>query len=658
MAQSVWHVPLTTNPLTPVSLGPWKDLPKTIGELGSFMLPEFLPDISKSGKTASYTAKSPSLSPPEFSYKDDGVHSDLMGRWDRLVKGREDIIISNASHELWRVVRDSSTRILTPITGAASEDWVAALQPLLDDVVASLIQDMLRPSFVAKNKPSPSCSIRSGTAMVAFSQQGDRTNLFLAHTATAVSIMLAVAVEHKTRTVLLNHLQEMMEPQAYSGGKEVKGRAVVFKLMLQIIVLQEALLKYGTQARVRHGIVFTGHDCVLFQTAAGHDDSGANVHGAAISDRHIVCGPDADTPLLALLIAIYTPKLADEDGVTFYSPRHPGAQWATLWPLIQARRASSRADQQRHICGKADEDADDAGGDVGFGPGKRDDFERGGEADGGTEGEGDSVSRNGGTSSTRGRQTTATHPPFVWLDYQPLGWLGSSRSRLLLRRDGQPLSSPLSSPASSPTISPWSSPPSLPGSVLADPASLCQDVGSRMPSAPLPIIPRLRVTDRISSDNFADVLAGDLSGVPVILKSYADTQIERLSTELAAYDQLRDLAVAPKLIGIYHLPGEDWTGLLLEDAGRQVGEGEDWSELNLSLSERREIYQAVCAVHHAGVLHNDVAPRNIVRRAQGPFRVIDFGEASMGHLCPGSACAELATLREDLGTRNVSPSPA
>jgi tRNA A-37 threonylcarbamoyl transferase component Bud32 len=46
-------------------------------------------------------------------------------------------------------------------------------------------------------------------------------------------------------------------------------------------------------------------------------------------------------------------------------------------------------------------------------------------------------------------------------------------------------------------------------------------------------------------------------------------------------------------------------------------------------------------IHSHGILHNDIAPRNIVEK-NGAVRIIDFGLAEDGHHCEGiSKCPGL-----------------
>ncbi|KAK7012520.1 hypothetical protein R3P38DRAFT_2550136 [Favolaschia claudopus] len=60
------------------------------------------------------------------------------------------------------------------------------------------------------------------------------------------------------------------------------------------------------------------------------------------------------------------------------------------------------------------------------------------------------------------------------------------------------------------------------------------------------------------------------------------------------------------------------------------------------------LYSSMKQIHAAGVVHSDVAPRNVVRGPQGALSVIDFESASVGHQCSGDDCEELKYLHEEL----------
>ncbi|KAJ7633813.1 hypothetical protein DFH06DRAFT_1221718 [Mycena polygramma] len=79
--------------------------------------------------------------------------------------------------------------------------------------------------------------------------------------------------------------------------------------------------------------------------------------------------------------------------------------------------------------------------------------------------------------------------------------------------------------------------------------------------------------------------------------------------------------------------------LVMSDAGTAL---RDFGDLHPT--ERRLLLTRLVCLHQAGVLHNDLEPRNVARSKKfGPL-IIDFDEASLNHVCPGSSCWELRRL--------------
>jgi serine/threonine protein kinase len=56
----------------------------------------------------------------------------------------------------------------------------------------------------------------------------------------------------------------------------------------------------------------------------------------------------------------------------------------------------------------------------------------------------------------------------------------------------------------------------------------------------------------------------------------------------------------------------------------------------------------VARLHEAGVLHNDLEPRNVVISERSGPRIIDFDNATLNHTCGGISCEELAELARNL----------
>ncbi|KAJ7106381.1 hypothetical protein C8R44DRAFT_745445 [Mycena epipterygia] len=118
---------------------------------------------------------------------------------------------------------------------------------------------------------------------------------------------------------------------------------------------------------------------------------------------------------------------------------------------------------------------------------------------------------------------------------------------------------------------------------------------------------------------------------------YGEDDFHDLLREMSAYARLSHLTITPKLLGAFSsLQGTTWTGtgLLLENTGVQV--------------DAAFTTDALTELHTANVKHADFVPRNVLRRDDGSFSVIDFGNAFVDHLCPGTDCGELKNLRDAL----------
>ncbi|KAJ7226650.1 hypothetical protein B0H12DRAFT_241655 [Mycena haematopus] len=135
--------------------------------------------------------------------------------------------------------------------------------------------------------------------------------------------------------------------------------------------------------------------------------------------------------------------------------------------------------------------------------------------------------------------------------------------------------------------------------------------------------------------------------IHVFLKTYPRNLHDSLDRQLAAYNALAKLPCVARLLARIVEPHGDYAGLLLEDAGTQVGNG-SWDAAQLSAEDRIALYSALEHIHAAGVVHRDMAPRNVVRGPQGALYIIDFESAVVGHECIGDDCEELGDLYKDL----------
>ncbi|KAJ7668138.1 hypothetical protein B0H17DRAFT_224909 [Mycena rosella] len=603
----------------PLFLEPWRDLPVTIGELGTFVFPSF-PQMSPQANVPQVSLRTQR---PEFSYHTDSIYDAALGRWGRIISGHENATISDATRASWRLLEISCARSRSASTSKEEEQEVYFDR--IKTVVAGVISDLLTSHYLAEDLVPPNCEIRA--PRLEFSQQGDSCSVLFVNDA----IHSAIAIERKTRIVLYNHLDEMLREQAYSGGPQKGGKAIVFKLALQMNSLQYALRADSSDIRVKHGVLFTGHDLILFEKASGLDDEGKAIVGVAMSTPRVMCGEDAKTPLLAILASIYMPVMDAEDEDAHYAPQDPGPLWPSLLAMVLEQREKERDKRAKSI---AEIDVQ--------GPPPPPPRGRGGDSGGGDDNGGNSDMTDNtaevddygrGASGPTGWETRTDVHRTLWLHYTLPGSMAPPRLLVL-----QPVNSPS-------TTSTSLSPPSSP--VFSDVTATS--------SSQRPMTPHFTITRRVSSGEVAQVLAGDLEGQPVIFKTYPTSAAETLRREVSAYERLGQLTVVPALLGVYSLPGEDWAGLLLQDSGVKVGRG-DWVDHTheLNLAERLAIYAAVCAVHDAGVLHGDVEPRNIVRGARGAMSVIDFGHARMGHVCPGNGCEEPVHLRGCLDIASIS----
>ncbi|KAJ7913058.1 hypothetical protein B0H13DRAFT_2005592 [Mycena leptocephala] len=147
----------------------------------------------------------------------------------------------------------------------------------------------------------------------------------------------------------------------------------------------------------------------------------------------------------------------------------------------------------------------------------------------------------------------------------------------------------------------------------------------------------------------------------VVLKTYAIEDISRLIHEFDVYAAIareagigekvaRHLAViVPTLHAVVKPRYDPWGGLILENAGTVLSEYEiRWDDLGLTHQEKILLYNTLRQLHSAGVVHGDVAPRNILRRPCGAFCLVDFDRSTLNHVCPGATCKELSEFQRVL----------
>ncbi|KDQ07440.1 hypothetical protein BOTBODRAFT_610207 [Botryobasidium botryosum FD-172 SS1] len=83
--------------------------------------------------------------------------------------------------------------------------------------------------------------------------------------------------------------------------------------------------------------------------------------------------------------------------------------------------------------------------------------------------------------------------------------------------------------------------------------------------------------------------------------------------------------------------------LLLDDAGTPL------DCFNGPAVPRKQIFDALVGLHKLGIQHNDIRPQNVLLDpVSGTPSIIDFGMASLDHVCPMERCLELQCLQFEL----------
>ncbi|KAJ7085407.1 hypothetical protein B0H15DRAFT_846801 [Mycena belliarum] len=148
-----------------------------------------------------------------------------------------------------------------------------------------------------------------------------------------------------------------------------------------------------------------------------------------------------------------------------------------------------------------------------------------------------------------------------------------------------------------------------------------------------------------------------LAGGPlldVFVKTYPVEDFDLLLREFDVYSAAAHSGIVPKLHATIKCRPQPWGGLIMENAGTALSAYDDpWEDLKLTQRERLELYDALRRLHAAGIVHGDVAARNILRRPTGAFCLVDFERSSLAHVCPGPVCEELARSQRNLGLEDA-----
>lgn len=628
--------------------GPWGTLPETFDGLLEHLVPAISEDRSQSKSTAPYSASYLSPLSLEFSYLEDDLPTDLSRIYQRLIKGKRHGRFSATSRQLWDTMAvQGGLRGLTSTTGYHGEDFVVKASHQFGQLVASVLTDIdaCRPDDDHSADFSPALYVvQQGAPASNSSQRGGASSLCLRGGAASAGL----SQEHKTTLVLDSHPEDFAGDYVFSNTRHEGVKAIIFRLFLQMYELERELnhrdlntvsidseqqlftrqfdaveveeASTRLDIQVNYGIIYTGHKCVLAKRAQGIGRDGTVIEGLALSQIHVVAGPGATLPLLAMLIAAHAEV---EDDL----PRRPSAErWAVLLKMVETERERFTkerlgllAEMEQHRNSRP--------------PGQ------------GSDNNSEKPDEGGNNTTAGGGAWGAVqvHAQAYYLHLH-FGYPGSSAPpRMLFKIPPDALEAHL---APSP-------PPSRLGSSFSDHTPLPK---SAIAWAEDIIIhtPHLHIRQQLPSGNIAQVFRADISTEgrltrSVVLKLYGAHHLADLLREVSAYDRLRRrLTNVPDVLGIYcSLQDQGWVGLLMDDEGVRIGSG-SWAAIVLTAADRHCLFNALLQLHAAGVVHNDFFPRNVLRRPDGTFSVIDFGNATVGHDCPGSACPELAKLYIEL----------
>ncbi|KAJ6558061.1 hypothetical protein B0H19DRAFT_127494 [Mycena capillaripes] len=638
-------------------LGPWGTLPETFDGL---LVPAISEDHSQSKHTAPYSASHISLLFPEFSYFEDDLPTDLSRIYQRLIKGKRNGKFSAISHQLWdSMAVQGGLRGLTSATGYNGEDFVAKASHQFSQLVASILTDI----DASPLDDDDSADFHPAMYVVQqgqYSQRRGASSLCFRGGAASAGL----SQEHKTTLVLDSHCKYFAGDYVFSNTRHVGVKAIIFKLFLQMHCLERELNSRDLSAvlidsdhelftrefsaaeveeacthvdiQVNYGIVYTGHKCVLAKRAYGIGRDGTRIHGLALSPIYVAAGPGANLPFLAMLVAAHA-EVQDD------SPRRPSAErWEVLLKMVEEERERFAKERVRLLAEMEQRRNQDSSRPPSP-SGNRDGGGNGGGNDGGGN-EGGGKDSGSGNPDEGARGAVKGHAQAYYLhlhfDYPGCSTLPSTLFKITTNELKAHL---VPSP-----------PPSPPGSSFADHTCLPESAITWAQDIILHT-PHLYIRQQLPSADIvqvfrAELVTEDRPAQLVVLKLYGAHHLPDLLREVSAYDRLRRrlTSLVPDVLGIFcSIQDQGWFGLLLDDRGVRVG-SDSWASVVLTSADKHCLFDALLQLHTAGVVHNDFFPRNVLRRPDGTFSLIDFGSATVEHDCPGDACPELAKLRMEL----------
>ncbi|KAJ7868372.1 hypothetical protein B0H14DRAFT_2729980 [Mycena olivaceomarginata] len=604
----------------------------TFGDLEHLLLPPFS-DLSHSSATAPYTNTHPAPSPPQFCLQDDPLMAEQLAACAVLLGNPSDR--SSLRHkrtpagclQLWNLL-EAHIR-LVPCT---QEGWVAIYATYIIAIVSILASDIWPESSCTYWPPSQS-----------YSQRGD------CHIAFSISdiIRVGIAAEWKTSRVLQTHIQEIVSSMLLPDGEAEDWAGIVKKIGLHMGTTYMDLTK-GNEDRipdpsarplvgVHYGLVFSGQACVVAQYLLASSPSGfLPIPGVAVSHAvQVTPGGPTPVPIFALILGVLAQTSA---AVAFRDPAVdlrlqeiwfnetlPAPQLAARFvPDLRAQPSASPPPPSPSAPAPLPPPPPPP---TGAPPAPQSQSGAGGSSAGGTVSSG-AASSFPNDAYTRGYAQQQVPTGIVLL--RPSSSLASSSAP----------SSVTSTPPSSPEPKPEHTLPNLkegPTPRTTTPSHLILE-------------PTL-----FHSGHFATVHCGQFSldnqpSSRIILKSYPTQYFPRLLQELDVYAALAHLAIiVPRLYAVLAPLDLAWAGLVLEDAGTELGNSsQSWDEVDLTHEDRRRLYGALTELHSVGVIHGDLTPRNVVRRSRGALCLVDFGQSTLRHICSGARCPELFALHKAL----------